>query len=512
MKMNLLKPLTSALVLILLLGLFISGSVEQIQPGYPKYIPTPEEMARWQAIPEWQPSTLKHSKALPSSIDNTSSIFFPPVINQKANSCSQAAGIGYVYTYEMNRMLNRPANIPENQFSYHYVWNFLNQGENRGSMPNLGYDLIRINGAATVADLDDQNSQVNDKTWMSGYDKYIRSMTYRAKAYYKFTLKTQDGIDRLKRYLFDRGENTPEGGIATFSCYADNWQPAYYPSSNPSQTHIEQMIVRVGTLGAHSLTIVGYDDLVEYDLNNDGLISDDEKGAFIVANTWGSGWGTDGKAYFPYRLFLLPANEGGLTNNDAEAVTVEPEIHEPRIVFKVKVTYTSRNDLYFTLGVADGKNATQPTITMVPAIFNFQGGDHYMKGGNSEEDKSIEVAFNFTDKWAEYQSFAWPKYFLNVHKVANGQVGSGTVDHFSVEDLATGKQYLFLKNEVPITGLTEISTGQGISASSFNWQYGNSTPRPFPYIVKTASGKQVKLQFTSYNKQKGTVQIRYQKL
>ena len=35
------------------------------------------------------------------------------------------------------------------------------------------------------------------------------------------------------------------------------------------------------------MTIVGYDDDIWYDINEDGKVQEGEKGAFKVANSWG---------------------------------------------------------------------------------------------------------------------------------------------------------------------------------------------------------------------------------
>jgi len=50
------------------------------------------------------------------------------------------------------------------------------------------------------------------------------------------------------------------------------------------------------------MTIVGYDDNITYDLNGDGYIQDYEKGAFKLANSWGTSYenGNDGYIWVMY--------------------------------------------------------------------------------------------------------------------------------------------------------------------------------------------------------------------
>ncbi len=42
--------------------------------------------------------------------------------------------------------------------------------------------------------------------------------------------------------------------------------------------------------GSHAMTIVGYNDAVWTDINSNGVIDAGEKGAFRIANSWGTGW------------------------------------------------------------------------------------------------------------------------------------------------------------------------------------------------------------------------------
>jgi len=47
------------------------------------------------------------------------------------------------------------------------------------------------------------------------------------------------------------------------------------------------------------MSIVGYDDSIWCDINGNGVAEAAEKGAFKVANSWGTGWGHEGDCYIP---------------------------------------------------------------------------------------------------------------------------------------------------------------------------------------------------------------------
>lgn len=124
---------------------------------------------------------------------------------------------------------------------------------------------------------------------------------------------------------------------------------------------------------------------------------------------------------------------------------------------------------------------------------------------------------NFTDKLPEFENFKNPKFFLVVRKIAMGKVGDGQINSFSVMDYRTGKEYVCEQNNVKISGETILATGDQklseVSANPNGWLQtsGNGAVKS-PFILRTADGKQVKLQFEEYNKESGQVRIKYQKL
>lgn len=479
---------------------------------------TPEQLAQRMAIPVWKaPEKGKHVRAaaeLPRSVDNSRQIFMPPVFEQRSNSCSMASGIRYVFTYEVNRMLNRPSAGKDCLFSYLYAWNYLNEGAEEGSHPELGYNIAKVAGVPTTDIFDDNMYYSSYTKWMTGYDNYMAAMRYRVKEIVHFPLNTEEGILLLKQYLYNKGEEGKAGGLVTFSCYSSDWRLRDY--SGPSSTGLEDIITKNGTDGAHALTIVGYDDDVQYDLDRNGTISDDERGAFIFVNTWGTWWATKGYAYYPYKLFTLSPSEGGLSNLDADALGISVEEHTPLVVFKAEVTYDSRNDLSFELSVSDGADPTAPQYSLQYPIMSYQGGDFPMQGKGSEDTlKTIKVAMNFTDLTDSYAAFREPRYTLTIKRVAVGEtVGSGTLRSFSVEDFRTGETYLCNKENIEMGGGRIVATtawheAVDVSQNREQWSDDNGNPSALPFIIRRADGRQTKVKF---EKSGNGVTLRYQHL
>ena len=115
------------------------------------------------------------AKGLPLSVDNSRSKYFPPVFNQIGGSCAQASSVGYMFTYEMNRLLDTDPRVSKsNRFSYLYTWNLVNDGMNIGSFSFDAIKLARENGIMSDADFPVQTSPY-PYYWASGYSKYYNA-------------------------------------------------------------------------------------------------------------------------------------------------------------------------------------------------------------------------------------------------------------------------------------------------------------------------------------------------
>lgn len=128
-------------------------------------------------IPELILTPESISTPLPVAVYNDERIYFPPIFSQDGQSCSQAAGIGYTFTYEMNRLRNVAAgnwvdkNNRENLYHPLYTYNFLNEGS--GSTKTYitsGFEIVQDNGCPSYDVYDHPALYGPNKFryWMSG--------------------------------------------------------------------------------------------------------------------------------------------------------------------------------------------------------------------------------------------------------------------------------------------------------------------------------------------------------
>ncbi len=355
-------------------------------------------------------------KDLPYRLDNSLQPYFRGVFIQANGSCAQASGVGYTFTYEINRVRNTNAKLPENQFPTHYTYNFLNDGSGaNGSFYTDGWEIIRANGIPNVVDYG--GLYINPQIWISGYEKYEHGFDNRVEDYFVIDVSTPEGLLTLKNYLANHLDGSPVGGIVNFAAGVTNEFTMYYDS----------VITEWGHQVNHAMTIVGWDDSVKFDYNLDGKYTNDkdingdgivdmrdwEKGALIMVNSWGENFGVNGKAYVMYRLLALPPEEGGIFANKVWGVNVR-EHYEPKLFMRVKITHPNRKHLIITAGVNTDLDANFPEHRLYLPVFYKQGGNLPLNGTDStpiEISLDISPLLTYVDAQKPFNLFLIVKEF-----------------------------------------------------------------------------------------------------
>lgn len=408
------------------------------------------------------------SRQLPTSVDNSTNKYFRPIFNQIGNSCAQASGIGYIFTYEIGRVKDLDVkNNEANWFPSHYTWHHINEGKNYGSWPYQGWDIVEKTGCPTYSDFDGMDGGDPTMTvWMNGYNGYKNGMATRIKEQQIIgNLNTEAGLTQLKQYLHDYGTGNNVGGIVSFSALSGGYESSDAANSGNSG---EMVITKWGTGGAHMMTFVGYNDDIKVDLNNDGQytnnidinndgkvdICDWEIGALKVANSWGDSWGNDGFAWMLYSVIGYGSqNAGGIDRNQVYNIIVEENAPINQAV-KFKLDYSDRFKMTFIIGVAENTNASSPEYTDTIPI-----GDMASSGGvvlpmrGKEMPEPIEMGYNISDLISKINSSSNYKLFFTLNRGASN--GIGTLRKFGLIDYSdSNKEYYW-------DGGTEDLSGSG---------------------------------------------------
>lgn len=122
---------------------------------------------------------------------------------------------------------------------------------------------------------------------------YAFASNYRAISYYRL-----DPPGTTKTALLTQIKTNLVGGLPSmfgFTVYS-SYQQAATTGNIPYPTAGEKII------GGHAVVAVGYDDNLRIKNNVPGAV--EYKGALLIRNSWGTGWGINGYGWLPYEYVL----------------------------------------------------------------------------------------------------------------------------------------------------------------------------------------------------------------
>jgi len=453
--------------LILIVLLLIRGVAALPQ----EYIRTTDQLRvdsiRLTQVPRLVLKNQLKSGTLPYKVDNSRSFYFPPLFTQYGYTCNQCSSIAYLFTYETNFLHNVSASAEKNRLSLLFPWNMLNSGiSNFGVSYFDSWDLVDAAGCPNVVDFGHgTGSDPDDCTiWMTGYQKYYRAMQNRIEGIWSIDIGTPEGLQTLKSWMFNHGEETEPGGVASFQIASGGNQPVILPAGTEDAG--KTMITWFSSSVGHAMTFVGYNDSVRYDFNGDGRYTNDidingdgkvtmldwEKGALICVDSYLSSFGNTGKSYVAYRL--LPNNHinGGIWMRSAVIARVR-QSYKPKLGLRVGISYPNRSRLWITAGVSQNPNAIKPDHILDIPVFKYQGGSFPMQGIGPGDRNKIEIGIDATPLLSFLEPGQEASFFLVINEKDPDQTMDGMIEQFSFIDYTNGveehyydKYYLALSN------------------------------------------------------------------
>lgn len=425
-----------------------SASAQEVdRTKYQDYYPVPDYVP---AIVS-RPKRVEGEEQRPDHIDNSKLTYFPPVFNQDGGSCGSASNEGYNLTYEFNCFHGRNGRLTANQFPSHWIYLLAYQHSDREEiLARLGVPTVSTYGGRTYSKAFGlQDCKDEDSGRMQGYDKWLSAMYNRVtrSAGFRRDITTEEGREELKNWLWNHQGDTdfPAGGLACVGVAITNSKTAAIPNTTANRlagAFGKKYITTWGPTYDHSVTFVGYDDRVEFDLDKDGKVGEkdeDEVGAWIICNSWGDTYGNKGFIYCPYKY-------GYSVLTDQVPMTPYRwflrKNYEPKRVFRIQMAYSHRAEIQLLAGVSEDVNAKKPRVSMGIPMFNYDGNP-----GNKTPAPAIpllgrwadgklhtepmEFGFDVTDLTDRVDPAVDLKYFLQVN-TASGAIGSGKVHELTL--------------------------------------------------------------------------------
>ena len=420
------------------------------------------------------------AETLPEYWNTADNYYFPPIVDQGGyGSCGVSSHVGHMMTSEMNAYRNTNAKLPENQLTPMFEYPFTYNGPGKDEMAiSVGFPSADVYGGQYESSIYGGSEWENDKWgWVQGYNTFYNAMQHRISHAKSFPMstRTKEGMEAVKWWLYNHNfdpDYQGRGGTCCIGVGIGSSGTAKVPSTaaNTANGLAGKTYMQHWNLGGadHAMCIVGWDDRIQFDLDGNGIpgeekneVGQNENGAWIIANSWGSWWANGGLVYCPYAIDGPTSYEKKITlktgTNKGKSVTVymgdegwAPYVYywrkdySPKRAMKVKMSYTHRSEIYVQVGVAQDTTATKPEATFIfPYIRNTGDGVNDGKDAdtpllgrwadNVMHYEPMEFGVDLTDLSSQFPTDKPLKYFLTV-KTKSGSKGVGGIHSASVID------------------------------------------------------------------------------
>lgn len=390
---------------------------------------------------------------LPDHWNNALLKYYPPVFNQAGPSCMCSSFVGYIFTHELNSYRDLDASSPYNQMAVFFSWlqTFQNTSKEDFELNNGCPNAVDYGGRTNSDVIGYYDWHSREAGWMQGYEKWHRAMFNRAIGFYEFPkdVGTEEGREAVKRWIYNHNGDTDF--LAGGACYVTLAATSVmnYIASTPANEAAgvvgKKYVPKWSDEINHAQTLVGWDDRVEFDLDENGVYGEQDKGevgAWIICNSWGTGWGDGGFAYVPYKRGGPIGKVGNWFWNPY--ITYIRKDYRPLRTIKLLMDYTHRSELYLSVGVSADTAAQTPSYTLPMSAFKNAGDGAEDKSDGAPEvpmlgryldglhHEPMEFGYDLTDLSSGFDLSKPLKYFFQVRCTSNK--GTGHIYKASIMD------------------------------------------------------------------------------
>jgi hypothetical protein len=393
-------------------------------------------------------SPLTAQDSLPDQVDLSATKYFPPIHDQGyIGSCDWFAVVYYQMTFLYNKLYDRTAGL-DNTFSPKFGYNILNNGAVYPYNIRVDdvYKFSSKHGSATMADFP---YDLNYQAWCTDSTIWKSALNYRIEGFSHFTYNDTDPaadssfpnyasyLHEIKRLLYSGEVLVIQSNTFSGSQYTAIDDDTNTHADDP---YVGEQIIYSGNNGPdHTVALVGYDDNIWTDLNDDGIVQSNEKGALKIADSYAVTSSTHNHGFlwmaystFGESIWLNRVNRMKIRNS-----------YKPEILCKLTLNSAARDMIRFQFGRCISTNSKD--ISVINAVFDPYGlgyesgtsGVSLIAGGNFAFDGSFTAgdgSFTF-DLTSIYKENSQDYWYL---RIDNSGVDTCMIKGFEITDTRTG--------------------------------------------------------------------------
>lgn len=370
-----------------------------------------------------------NSDTLPSSVDNSQSEYFPAVNDQKGLGACVAFATHYQLTYHINKERGIPS-TPENTYSPKWIYNHTNSGKNEGLYYESAYRFLQGYGCVTLDRVPYNDEEYTD--WSAEEGLWKEAMNARVDSFYVFpetgvfdegtqiTSADDDDLLSIKSAL-------ASGNILTYSTLVYSWDIVNLktnPDAPENNKFENEYAVKglTGSNGSHRMAIVGYNDDIWIDINENNQVDKGETGAFKVVNSWSDGYCNKGFVWVAYdALNDVSCVEGAYPDkkervfSDITSITVKPygQGADAYVEFTANTADRTQLDVY----VSAEKDGTVTTHKFYWGVAYISEDNRYGFNGKKEASEGT-ITYSLDNiipdiKASEVSDYTWDIRFVD---------------------------------------------------------------------------------------------------